>query len=219
MYPAAIIVADPTDEGGVEELHHLGVEPGCGLELAFRARSKRGRYQLSVTVRRVEFALADLLDRCPTRRREHQFLSEQLPCLDRAHTMREVQDTSDLWAERVRVGGGCVGVVALFGCTAFRLESVRGERIANVDATCLVGDIEDKDTAVPSETASATFSVSDSETTGFFAEVDHSGTYSCEWTYTISNGKTWSEGTEGSMIEMHNLHPIYDSDKTEYSIT
>jgi len=104
--------------------------------------------------------------------------------------------------------------IALTGKT-----SLYGDSMDEVDATCWVGEIEDKDTAAPNETASATFSVSDSETTGFFAEVDHSGTYSCEWTYTTSSGKTWNEGAEGSMIEMHNLHPIYDSDKTEYTIT
>ena len=102
-------------------------------------------------------------------------------------------------------------------------ESVYGDRIEEVDATCWVGDIDDKDTAASNEKASATFSVSDSEITGFFAEIEHSGTYSCEWEYTSvdeygNEVATWSEAAEGSMIEMHNLHPVNDADKRSYQI-
>lgn len=61
--------------------------------------------------------------------------------------------------------------------------------------------------------------VSDSETTGFFAEVDHSRVYSCEWEFTTSNGETWSEGAEGSMIEMHNLNAFDNLGEGEYLIT
>ena len=103
-------------------------------------------------------------------------------------------------------------------------ESVYGDRIDEVDATCWVGDIEDKDTAAPNEKASATFSVSDTEVSGFFSEIDHSGTYSCEWNYTSvdeygNEVNTWNEAAEGSMIEMHNLDPINDADKRDYQIT
>ncbi|MDZ5813336.1 hypothetical protein U4E84_18560 [Halorubrum sp. AD140] len=67
--------------------------------------------------------------------------------------------------------------------------------------------------------ASETFEVSDTETTGFYAEIDYDEVYSCEWEYTTSNGESWSEDAEGSMIEMHSFEPTEDQDEREYMIT
>ena len=109
-------------------------------------------------------------------------------------------------------------------CRSFRLYSVssgistwRENRQRRCDL--LVGNIEDRDTAVPNETASAAFFVSSIEASGFSSEIDHTGTYSCEWEYTTSNGYTFADASEGTMIEMHNLHSISDADKRNYQIT
>jgi hypothetical protein len=87
-------------------------------------------------------------------------------------------------------------------------ESNFGANIDTAEATCWQGDLGNKEFAAPNEKITGTVSVSDTEVTGIYGEVDHAGTYSCEWNFTTTSGYKFDEASEEDIVEMHKYSPI-----------
>lgn len=83
-----------------------------------------------------------------------------------------------------------------------------GANIDTAEATCWEGDLGNKEFAAPNEKITGTVTVSDTEVTGIYGEVDHAGTYSCEWNFTTTSGYKFDEANEEELIEMHAYSPI-----------
>lgn len=100
-------------------------------------------------------------------------------------------------------------------------ESNFGANIDTVEATCWEGSLDEKSSAAPNEIISGSTTVSDSQVSGIYGEVDHSGTYSCEWNFTTTNGYVLDEASEENLIEMHQFNPIniVDGEETSEQIT
>lgn len=97
-------------------------------------------------------------------------------------------------------------------------ESSLGSSIDTVNAECWQGALGDKSSAVPSEIVSHSFTPSSTEVTGFYANMDHSGTYSCEWEFVANNGEVYDTASSDTLVEMHNLRPIYNEGVPKYDI-